>query len=249
MRSLSSVPDADPVAVPVEEQAPAEVRWGLGDALVGWVIAQVGAILTTGVVLAVTDRDFDDLSIASIAVIQMGMWLGMLGVPWFAARVKGNGLVRDFGLAIKAIDVPVGVLAGVVSQFAMFLVYVPIFVLFDVDADDLSAPAQDMTDRASGALGTVLLVLVVGVGAPIVEELFYRGLVQRSAIRRVGERWGVAVTAVLFGAVHFQLLQFPSLAIFGAVLGLLTLRTGRLGPAIVAHMAFNLTAVISLVAS
>ena len=248
MRSLSSVPEADPIAVPVE-QAPADVRWGLGDAIAGWVLAQVGAILATGVVLGVTDRDFDDLSIGAIAIIQTGMWLGMLGVPWFAAKVKGNGLVRDFGLAIKAIDVPLGALAGVVSQFAMFIVYVPIFVLFDVDADDLSAPAQDMTDRASGTVGTVLLVLVVGIGAPIVEELFYRGLVQRSAIRRFGEGWGVAFTAVVFGAVHFQLLQFPSLAIFGAVLGILALRTGRLGPAIVAHMAFNLTAVISLVAS
>jgi hypothetical protein len=243
------VPDADPIAVPVEEQAPAAVRWGLGDAAAGWILAQLGAFLTGAIVLSVTDREFDDLSIGAIAIIQTGMWLGMLGVPWFAAKVKGNGLVRDFGLAIKAIDLPVGVAAGVVSQFAMFLVYVPIFVLFDLDADDLSAPAQEMTDRASGALGTVLLVLVVGIGAPIAEELFYRGLVQRSAIRRFGEGWGVAFTALLFGAVHFQLLQFPSLAIFGAVLGILALRTGRLGPGIVAHMAFNLTAVISLVAS
>jgi uncharacterized protein len=249
LRSLSGVPDTDPVAVPMEDRAPDAVRWGLGDALAGWVLAQLGAFVAGGIVLSATGEEYDDLSIGAIAVAQMGLWLGMFGVPWFAARSKGNGLVRDFGLRIKAIDVPVGVLAGAVSQFAMAIVYIPIFILFDLDADDLSAPARDMTDRASGALGTVLLVLVVGIGAPVFEEVFYRGLVQRSMIRRLGEWPGVIVTAIVFGAVHFQLLQFPSLAIFGAVLGVLTLKTGRLGPAIVAHMAFNLVAVATLVSS
>ena len=46
----------------------------------------------------------------------------------------------------------------------------------------------------------------------------------------------------MFAAVHLQLLQFPALVLIGLVLGWLTLRTGRLGPAIWAHVAFNATA-------
>jgi membrane protease YdiL (CAAX protease family) len=71
-------------------------------------------------------------------------------------------------------------------------------------------------------------------------------LLQRSLIRRVGPGWGIALASVLFGAAHIQPLQFPALALAGALFGVLAYRYGRLGPAIAAHMVFNLTAVISL---
>ena len=52
----------------------------------------------------------------------------------------------------------------------------------------------------------------------------------------------------MFGAVHLQLLQFPALTLIGLVLGWLTLRYGRLGPAIWAHIAFNAVATVMLLA-
>lgn len=240
--------DADPIAVPVGEQADGSVRWGLGDCVVGWLLAQVGAILATGVVLAVTGDDFDDLPIGAIALAQTGLWVGMFGVPLVATRLKGNGLVRDLGLQFKPGDA-LYLFLGIACQYALVLVYLPLFWLTDVDADDLSAPARDLTDRAHGGLGIALLILVVGVGAPVFEEVFYRGLVQRSFVRRLGTWPGVVVTALIFGAVHFQLLQFVSLALFGLVLGVLAVRSGRLGPGIAAHTGFNIVAAVGLVLS
>lgn len=248
MRTLTAVHDADPVAVPVGEQADGSVRWGLGDCVVGWLLAQVGATLAAAVVVAVTDADYDDLSIGAVALAQTGLWVGMFGVPLVATRLKGNGLVRDLGLQFKPGDL-VYLFLGVACQYALVLVYLPLFWLTDVDADDLSAPARDLTDRAQGGVGVALLILVVGVGAPIFEEIFYRGLVQRSFIRRLGTWPGVVVTALVFGAVHFQLLQFASLALFGLVLGVLALRSGRLGPSIAAHMGFNIVAAVGLILS
>jgi membrane protease YdiL (CAAX protease family) len=242
------VQDADPIAAPVGEQADETVRWGLGDALVGWFIAQVGAFITASIVLSVTGDEFDDLSIGAVALAQTGLWAGLFGVPWFAARFKGNGMVRDFGLQFRPTDA-LYAFVGVVCQYALILVYLPIFWLTDVDTDDLSRPAREMTDRADGGWGVVLLVLVVGIGAPIFEEIFYRGLVQRAFLRRFRPWAAVTLTALIFGLVHFQPLQFPSLALFGAVAGVLALRTGRLGPSIFAHMGFNLITVVALVNS
>jgi uncharacterized protein len=242
------VHDADPVATPVGEQADGPVRWGLGDALIGWFVAQFGAIVATGIVTGATGDDYDRLSIGAIALVQTGLWFGMFGAPYLAARFKGNGLVRDFGLQVRASDVAYS-LVGAACQYLLVLVYLPIFWLTDVDGDDLERPARELTDRAQGGWGVLLLVLVVGIGAPIFEEIFYRGLVQRSSIRRFGRWPGVVLTAVVFGAVHFQLLQFLSLALFGVVLGVLAVRTGRLGPPIFAHMGFNLITVAALVAT
>jgi membrane protease YdiL (CAAX protease family) len=253
LRSLSGVPDADPNPAVMDDDT-STARWGLGDAILGWVVAQVGGFVAAGIALSVSGEGpdgFEDLSLAWVAVAQAGLWVGLLGAPWLASRLKGHGIVRDFGLRLQgARDVVVGAVAGAVTQFVVIpLVYIPIFLLSDIDTDDLERPARELTDRATDPVGVVLLVLIVGIGAPIVEEIFYRGLVQRSLIRRIGAWPGIVVTAAIFGAVHFQLFQLPALTLFGLVLGILAYRTGRLGPSIVAHMVFNMVTVVALVSS
>jgi membrane protease YdiL (CAAX protease family) len=244
-----AVPEPD--AVLTAPPATRPVRWGLPDAAIGWLVGLVGGAIAGTIVLAASGADdFDSLSLGWVAVAQLGLWLGLLGAPYLAARFKGNGMRRDFGLTATWSDAVVGGLAGVVGQFAIFwLVYLPMSLLTDVTPDEFSEPAQNMADKAGGAVGVILLVLIVGIGAPIVEEIFYRGLLQRSLVRRVGVPWGIAVSSMLFGAAHFQWLQFPALALAGALFGVLAHRAGRLGPAIAAHIVFNMTAVVTLLAT
>jgi membrane protease YdiL (CAAX protease family) len=245
------VPDADPTAELADQPGQrSPVRWGFGDAAGGWVVAQIGGVIASSVVLSANGLEpdeFDRLPLGWIAVGQLGLWFGLLGAPWLATQLKGNGLVHDLRLRVERSDTWVGALCGFVTQYGVFLLYLPVFWLTDVDADQFNEPARELSDRATDAVGVVLLVLIVGIGAPIVEEIFYRGLMQRSLVRRFGTRWGIGLTAVIFGASHFQPLQFPALVVFGVVVGILAERYGRLGPAIFAHMAFNVVAVISLV--
>ncbi len=146
------------------------------------------------------------------------------------------------------VDVPVGLVIGVLTQVVLVpLVYLPIFQI--IGDRDVSADARALTDRAEDPFGVVLLVLIVVIGAPVVEELFFRGLLLRSAERKWGKFWAVVVSSLVFGAVHLQPLQFPALVAVGVVFALLTLRTGRLGPAIFAHVGFNAVAVGSLLAA
>jgi membrane protease YdiL (CAAX protease family) len=53
-------------------------------------------------------------------------------------------------------------------------------------------------------------------------------------------------SAILFGLAHFEALQLAALILFGLILGTLAYRTGRLGPTIVAHAAFNAVTVLTL---
>jgi len=81
----------------------------------------------------------------------------------------------------------------------------------------------------------VVLAVLVCVGSPIVEELFFRGLLLRSLLgsfEQLGRGSACSldrVTALVFALVHFEALQFLGLAGFGVVLGVLAWRTGRLG--------------------
>lgn len=231
----------------------AEVRWGLGDAAVGWLLAQVGGLIAASIVLAASGAsadEFDEISLGWVAVAQVGLWGGMLGVPLVVSRLKGNGPVADYGLRSEGWDALVGFGSGAATQLLLIpLLYGPIFWLTDLDSNDLEDPARGLTDRATGPFGVVMLVLIVGIGAPIVEEIFYRGLVQRSLARRFGAWPAIIGSAVLFGVSHFQLLQLPALVLFGVVLGLLAHRTGRLAAPIAAHIVFNMITVVFLVGS
>lgn len=94
------------------------------------------------------------------------------------------------------------------------------------------------------------IVLATVVGAPIVEELFFRGVVLRVTSQTLGVVAGVILTSLLFGVMHVQASLAASIytvsmtAMVGVALAILRLRTGRLGTAILAHILFNAGGVV-----
>ena len=131
-----------------------------------------------------------------------------------------------------------------------FMVMVPVlyWLIFQViGTKDVSAEARQLTDRATDPLSIVLVFLVVGLGAPLAEEIFFRGFAQRIFGRRIRAAWAIVASAAFFAASHVQLLQFPALFLFGLVLGYMAWRFRRLGPAIWAHVGFNTVTAVTLV--
>ena len=233
-------PDTAP---PPPATDPPPRRWGLGDALAGFIVGLGLSSLFAGGWLGLTgDRD---LGLGGRAVSQVGLWIGLVGVVVLAARRKGSGRVADdFGLRFRWSDVGLGLGAAVATQFLLVplvaLVLAPL-----LGRPEVSGPVQDLVDDARGPT-FLLLVLTAVVGAPVVEELFFRGLLLRSLQFRFGAGWAVAGSSVIFGLNHFNdlsaagvALVMISIAALAAVLAMLVVRTGRLGPAIIAHAAFN----------
>ena len=215
-------------------------RWGMGDAAAGFgASVLLSSILVAGW-LAISGSTTGGLG--ALALGQLGLWVGLGGVPVLASRRKGAGtLAADFGFRFHPRDLG-GAAVGVLTQVAAVPALYWLVEQF-TGALDVAGPARELTDRFQGAGFILLAGLVVGV-APVVEELFYRGLLLRAAERRWGPAPAVIVSSAVFGASHFQLIQFPALFGFGVVLAVLTLRSGRLGPAIAAHMAFNAVTII-----
>jgi membrane protease YdiL (CAAX protease family) len=234
--------------------APAvEPRWGLGDAALGWLVALLVGQIWLAIVITATGHqgdDFDLLPLSILALGGLGQTLSFFAVPYAVTRVKGNGIVTDLGLRARWSDLWYGGIPGLVLQFALVPLYWPLLQLLDKSTRDLEGPARSLSDRADGVGGALLLVLIVGVLAPIFEEIFYRGLVQRAFLKHgFSPVVSIGATAVVFGASHFQLLQLPGLVLAGALFGALAYRSGRLGPAIAAHMAFNMVTVVGLLAA
>lgn len=223
--------------------------WGLGEVVLGFLVAVAVSGIVAGLVLAATgDDDLDDVPMTLYALVQASQWVGLVGVPVLASRIKGDGIVRDFGARMEARDVPTGLLIGVALQLVMVpLVSWPWVELLGRDTEEIERRARDLTDRASG-FGLLMLALVVVVGAPLAEELFFRGLALRSLTRLVGPTAALVLSSALFAATHLDLLSFPALFVFGVVMVLLVWRTDRLGLAWWAHIGFNATTITVLVA-
>lgn len=87
-----------------------------------------------------------------------------------------------------------------------------------------------------------LLILMVTVLAAVSEELLFRGLLQNSLKQRIGARWAIAITGLVFGLIHFQLAALPVLIIMGMAFGYLYHMTGSLRVNIAMHLFNNAAA-------
>ena len=92
---------------------------------------------------------------------------------------------------------------------------------------------------------TVLAMLVLGVLAPTVEELIFRGLVYGYVEGRFGGIAALIVSSLLFAAAHVEAIHMALVLPIGLLLGWVRLRAGSLWPTITAHIANNCVAVIA----
>ncbi|MDO8390893.1 MAG: type II CAAX endopeptidase family protein [Actinomycetota bacterium] len=217
------------------------------DAVLTWFAAWfVGNVLSSMVLASSGAERVADAGPWWLAASQLVAWTPLVAAIVFVSRRSGTGsLVRDFGLRARPLDL-VGLPLGVATQLVFVkAVYLPLNEIWPdtFSTSKIEKPARDLWQHAHGA-GLVVLVIVVAVGAPLVEELAYRGLLQRSFTRCTGAVTGVVVVAVWFALIHFQPVSIPGLFVVGIVLGVCAQRTGRLGMAITTHMAFNATGLI-----
>ncbi|NLV55369.1 MAG: CPBP family intramembrane metalloprotease [Acidimicrobiales bacterium] len=250
----------DPAPSRTDPPAP---PWGLGEVAIAVVATLFVSQILVSIVFALAGvSDVDDASLGVLALGTASLWVGMVGAVVLVLRARRADPRSSLGLAVRPLDVPIGIVLGVACQLVLVpVVSTPWARFLGESLDDLKGPACRLADKADDPFGVVLLTLVTVVGAPIVEELFFRGFVQRGVVGFMAGRFGAAglspavgrwvgltLTAALFALVHFQRLQFLALLAFGLVLGVLADRTGRLGPGIVTHMAFNATTVVTLLA-
>lgn len=93
--------------------------------------------------------------------------------------------------------------------------------------------------------GTILFELLgSGLMIPIVEELLFRGIVYKRLRIWMGWQKALVFSALLFGLIHMNLVQFIYAGILGAFLAFLLEKTGKLWMAVVGHVTANVIAIV-----
>ena len=216
----------------------------LGWALLGLVLSAVAAILASVVIGFATGQ-----ILAAVLAAQAALWSGLIGTTAFVSRRYGSGnLRRDYQLRFRPRDAFTGIGVSVLMRLAAAIAAVAVVVAL---GDDAGVPNQ--LEVLDGDRTTLLAFSALAVvGAPVVEELFFRGLLMRVLEPMLGVAGAVVVQAVLFGAAHAvttgsvaeNLVLMAALTAAGLALGITVQRAKRLGPAVAGHAWFNLVSLV-----
>ena len=211
--------------------------WGMGDAI----ISLVGAIgLSLVISLALMSQNIDPENGWGLIIAFSAPWLMMAGWPIIATTNKGNGPKIDLGLISPRTHLRLGFAAGLAS-LAVASVVAWIVTRF---TGPISSTAGDVGANQTGFV-LVLFVLMAMFGAPIVEEIGFRGMLYGALAKaHVNEHLVVAITALVFALFHFEPKRFIILFAIGMILGEVRRRTGSTSAAIVAHIVNNTPAAL-----
>ncbi len=239
--------------VSVDHLGTEKIPEGAWSASVGsLVFSVVGLVLSFGLsllfVLPVLVTHHGD-ELVRLVTSEAGLWIGLYATCVLASRRYGTGKIRsDFRWRFKWQDLWIAFIAAIVARCVAAIVLVP-FVHVAQKAGNPDQSLYAITNL--GALGWFTLVVFTCVGAPLIEELFFRGLLQGQLVERLGVGVGVVLTAVVFGAVHIAndpgvagALLALTVGAGGSVLGVVRHLTGRLGTSTLTHAMFNAVAVI-----
>jgi uncharacterized protein len=175
----------------------------------------------------------------SLAVPSLGFGAAdsylLLAIPTTIAIVLAMRIAgytrRDIGLVAEAW----------VRRVAIVLV--PIGLLTGVVLERVARPLPIFGDIRGPSLGPAFVAAVVATG--LVEELLFRGLLQRAAIHRLGAANGVVYASALYSALAWTawtaLMPNGIVLVFvtALALGTMTRLTGSVIPAVATHASLN----------
>jgi membrane protease YdiL (CAAX protease family) len=85
----------------------------------------------------------------------------------------------------------------------------------------------------------VAFILFIATVPAVVEELLFRGYVQRRLLQRWKPAWAIAITATLFALMHVMPLDVVALFPFSLWLGVVAWKTGSVFPGMLCHAFVN----------
>jgi len=226
--------------------------WSAGEACAAVLGAHIVLIISSVVVFGIGGWTSGAIPPWGQLLALIPYWLAALEVSrrfWArSGRSPIRWLVADEPALRQAMQVAVGVIAGLVTSLLLVpALYAPLHQWWGTTPDDLEGPARLLVEQANGPGGVAALVLMTCVGAPVVEEVLYRGVLQ-PGLARLGTVASIMVSSAVFAAIHLQPLQFAGLLLIGVVLALLRWWSDGLAAPIAAHVAFNAVTVVVLLA-
>lgn len=230
---------------PSAQRSARRQRWGLADAAVGLFGAVLLILLLTSGTITRLFPDF--VANYSEWLGYLVVWVPLLGAVLGATYLRGRGsLARDFLVRFRWIDVLWGTSIGLLTRVIATIIEIAFY--------GRSGSGPLLLDDSRWVFFALLAPVII---APVIEELFFRGLFLRALLRlsfpgvfsnsRFRNVFAIVVSSLTFALLHVVVATSPLEAIvtalatlvFGTAAGTVALLTKRAGGAIIAHSVFN----------
>lgn len=98
--------------------------------------------------------------------------------------------------------------------------------------------------NAKGLVDGIAILIVTVIGAPLVEELLFRGVLFEELRKEISLKVTIFLTALVFGIYHFNILQSSNAFFLGLVLAYVYYKTRSIKASIIVHATNNMIAMI-----
>ena len=219
-------------------------RWRVVDALLAVAAGFVAVAVVGTLFFALTGVEPEGVNLLTVTFVVQT--LATVFTLLVIARSRGmHPLPAAVGLTWRWRDTW-GVGAGVVLQVLVAVVVGGLLQL--LPGEPTEQAVVEVTSGAGRGVDVVALILLLGVVAPVVEEVVHRGVLL-SRFRRTLSPWpAILASAAVFAGVHLvdpgALYALPGLFLIGIALGWFALATGDLSLPIAVHAGVNLTGVL-----
>jgi uncharacterized protein len=229
------------------------VPWGWRDIIRAMVLSAVSlVVLFVALVVAVVGRQLmgaaEDVIVLT-ASVEIGFYaIILLAIYWTTVR-----RYRSPWAALGIRPVPLGwlILAPllVVGMLTLGAAITSAISAFQ-GQEFVNPQVDDMTQgQQLTPLHLIMLLLGVAVVAPIVEELFFRGMLYPLLRRRLPGWLAIVANAAIFAALHFIPILLPILFVMGLLLTFVRARTNSVIPGMLIHALNNTVFVLAIYAT
>ncbi|HBG02027.1 MAG TPA: hypothetical protein DDW87_10705 [Firmicutes bacterium] len=205
-----------------------------------WAFFVLGAVLLTGLVAGILPQS-EEIRLALLFWQQLLFAVGgYLGVRKEVLRRPDRNVYTCgalSGLGLFAVNTVLGFLS--VQVALRFLEYDLVQNL--IFRERVGVEMLLTSNKPLIVLGTTLLLTI---GAPLGEELFFRGLLVDLWKESLGAKQAVFVVALVFAFLHFYVLQFIPVLLSGLILGILFVHSENVFVPILAHAVANILVLV-----
>lgn len=215
--------------------------WGLNEAFKAMVLMFfLDLVLSAGFsyVFSLLGADTTNLALMTGILARSILMIGYLG---WVARKRGIGW-SDLGLCPnRPWKQVLWGLAGYLAMIPVYLLVLAVLVVvlkfFHIETP-VQTPVQILYTESNTA-AVMAFVFFMGILGPWFEEILFRGFVYPAFRARMGVRFGILASSVLFAALHGHGIAFAPILVLGLALHLLYERSGSVIPGAVLHMTHN----------
>ena len=160
--------------------------------------------------------------------------------------------LKDLGFSMKGLIKNIGHgISGYMGIIPIvFIIGIVVYVILNLLK--IKPPPQPIVGLLLNENNTMIVLIsgiVASIFGPIIEEIFFRGVMYNAIKAKIGIFWSILITSIFFSFLHTHALEyflvgFIPIAILGAFLAYLYEKTGSLIPSITLHILNNVGSVI-----